>query len=822
MNIEKQSVSSTQHSEQMIAGQACSSLVKSTETTCTMQPKNISSGSSHLSHASKDMHQPKPLSKHSANHATSNDTSTPTQPDHGKIQNNQTTQDVESIPQAQLSEPNSQTRAESPVTLEPAVAKNIKTPRTPLPAWDAHNTQLPTPSVTPPKSKTNTFPSPLLGGYDDEIDKTIQDPAVVSQEQSAGSTNRTSHNFSASPSVCRGRSAQQISRESRATIGSQPVDEMYDHTIQQQDGNVPDPARGPVPFQASRNCFARLNHGDFPIETCKDGLRNPAAIAAWLPYISALGLEQSKFPKIQVTRKKAQNNKAGKPMSKEKKQQPSWAFLIYVLLAVSPQGKLTKHEIFNLALTWCPGLEPNDSTCRHQLTTSEEFRRVDRDDKNNMYWRLARSDEQPKGKKPKLKKASTSKTKKDGQSNVTAEVCLEDYNVESSFEASSSDDTSRQLDTGNNGPSSSNHNATSSDILALSSISQGSGAWNPINKDVRKSGRERKRPRRFDIDDAEPDSAPPPKRVKLPKASSQPREKPPLNAHQVRVLSLVRQDTGPNDLFGMAHRGAPKRKRRLSFVVESADEEDQNKDTSFEDIRDEPEAGDSSKKNDHHYGASTYNNGSITASSGQTSILNSHRNHAKEREEELTSGQAEHPWGEESLINSWSRANKKWKQPPAKGEPFMVDLPKGEALQQRPGHIARYGFKKNITVTEYKRDVLEWANKNMGAAFRKELHNDFKRVEINWVPDYDRRFLKLMDRQFDKHHPQFGTRSQKGKEASDNPMSLEGRIVLAPLRENFDGVSNDRAERLPGLRGTGTDQGTTANFRGTDDMHNSC
>jgi hypothetical protein len=53
---------------------------------------------------------------------------------------------------------------------------------------------------------------------------------------------------------------------------------------------------------------------------------------------------------------------------------PNWNFIMYALLYRYPPNRMTKQNLYNLAIAWVVGLEENDSTCRHGLTCGETFR----------------------------------------------------------------------------------------------------------------------------------------------------------------------------------------------------------------------------------------------------------------------------------------------------------------------------------------------------------------------------------------------------------------------------------------------------------------
>lgn len=93
--------------------------------------------------------------------------------------------------------------------------------------------------------------------------------------------------------------------------------------------------------------------------------------ADWLPFLNALGLQQGEYPTIQVQGKKQQTGKPGTHESV-----PHWNFLVYLLIAISPKGKLKSREIYNLCLALCPDLKPNNATCRHALVMMNKSSKV--------------------------------------------------------------------------------------------------------------------------------------------------------------------------------------------------------------------------------------------------------------------------------------------------------------------------------------------------------------------------------------------------------------------------------------------------------------
>jgi hypothetical protein len=114
-----------------------------------------------------------------------------------------------------------------------------------------------------------------------------------------------------------------------------------------------------------------------------------AALKAWLPSVEALGLTQNEFPKIKVEGRWAQPGKPGTDTAP-----PSWAFLVYTLLAVSPTGILQQRQIYNLSVAWCTSLTINNNTLRHQLSCADEFRTEKKGGVD--FWRLAFDHELPK------------------------------------------------------------------------------------------------------------------------------------------------------------------------------------------------------------------------------------------------------------------------------------------------------------------------------------------------------------------------------------------------------------------------------------------
>jgi hypothetical protein len=160
----------------------------------------------------------------------------------------------------------------------------------------------------------------------------------------------------------------------------------YTYVIQSRDTR-------PAPKQAPRGCWSHLR--PFPSTGTKIGDRDNKA---WLPYLEALGLTPNEFPAIQVNGMKPQTGNAG-----GEKTSPSWNFLIYALIAVSPLGKLESREIYHLCLAWCPSLDSKNQSCRASLTKKDEFRLED--DFHRLSWI---------GEPPKVKK-------KDKEDKVEAE-----------------------------------------------------------------------------------------------------------------------------------------------------------------------------------------------------------------------------------------------------------------------------------------------------------------------------------------------------------------------------------------------------------------
>ena len=153
----------------------------------------------------------------------------------------------------------------------------------------------------------------------------------------------------------------------------------YIYVIQSRD-------KRPAPKQAPRGCFDHL--GNFPANGCKEQDRDDQA---WLPFLEALGLQRSIFPAIKIDGIKPQR---GTPTS--------WNYLNYVLIAVSPEGKLEGRVMYNLALAWCPSLKANNSSFRHCLAKCDEFM------SNKPYHRLAAVNEEKRS--PTISGASRSPT----------------------------------------------------------------------------------------------------------------------------------------------------------------------------------------------------------------------------------------------------------------------------------------------------------------------------------------------------------------------------------------------------------------------------
>ena len=135
--------------------------------------------------------------------------------------------------------------------------------------------------------------------------------------------------------------------------------------------------------QAAANCWEselipNANFGD-----------NDQDDEIWRHLLFKLGIKPEEFPSINVSGMEKQPGTAGKPGG----QAPSWNYLMYTLIAVSPCGRLKQNMIYNLCLAWCSRLKANNSTCRHGLCTSRHFYREDdpNDSINGGGWhRLAR------------------------------------------------------------------------------------------------------------------------------------------------------------------------------------------------------------------------------------------------------------------------------------------------------------------------------------------------------------------------------------------------------------------------------------------------
>ena len=138
-------------------------------------------------------------------------------------------------------------------------------------------------------------------------------------------------------------------------------------------------------IQQGADCFARAGLAGFPENEDR---------AAWLPYVTALGLVPGQYPEIQAAGKRRQTgkmNKAGKP---------DWNLVLYTVLAVAPGGKMKLSTLFNICLAWSDKLKPNNATCRHNLCVKAEFFNFvdpdevyDKNDKNGNWWRLANEGE---------------------------------------------------------------------------------------------------------------------------------------------------------------------------------------------------------------------------------------------------------------------------------------------------------------------------------------------------------------------------------------------------------------------------------------------
>lgn len=116
----------------------------------------------------------------------------------------------------------------------------------------------------------------------------------------------------------------------------------------------------PPPRQAPRDCWDHL-----PALSQNNNQNN----INWPPYLQALGLTPGVYPAIQVKGMKGQRGQAGNT-----KKAPSWNYLIYILIAMSPKGKLEGWVIHNLVMAWCPAVKWKNSSMRHNLTVCDEFR----------------------------------------------------------------------------------------------------------------------------------------------------------------------------------------------------------------------------------------------------------------------------------------------------------------------------------------------------------------------------------------------------------------------------------------------------------------
>jgi hypothetical protein len=192
----------------------------------------------------------------------------------------------------------------------------------------------------------------------------MQDPLVVPQAQAGRSTAQTGEKFQIPPPAPStngtiqgqlGVSVPQTGWNIQVPTPPPPAANapVYRHVIRSRVKKVA------ALRQAASTCWDHLRNGNFPTTKTKDGKRDNAA---WLPYVKALGLKKNVFPKIHVQGKKAQHHVDG-----GKTLVPSWAFLAYVLIAVSPKGSLSSNAIYHLGLAWCSGIKARNQSCRKGL-----------------------------------------------------------------------------------------------------------------------------------------------------------------------------------------------------------------------------------------------------------------------------------------------------------------------------------------------------------------------------------------------------------------------------------------------------------------------
>ena len=195
-----------------------------------------------------------------------------------------------------------------------------------------------------------------------------------------------------------------LATQSAAVIGI--LQRIYNHKISSSfnDGTS-------TPRQAPTNCWACMT---MPTNGIGENDRDDAQ---WLPFLTKLGLVPGVFPNIHVKDKASQpgkrwdlNGNTSQPdkSGKMKTKTPEWHFLMYVLLAVSPQGRLKQNTLYNLALAWCSWLPAKNQSCRRILCTKDEFIKEEgeKDDKNGGWYRLAREGES----KPRVTESSKDKT----------------------------------------------------------------------------------------------------------------------------------------------------------------------------------------------------------------------------------------------------------------------------------------------------------------------------------------------------------------------------------------------------------------------------
>ena len=713
-------------------------------------------------------------------HNSDNNISRVPQFEHGGPKTDQTMEEAVAVPEAQPNRSNNQPGMDLPRFSASPTAEVHQRPRKPLPGLGTPATTLPTPSLSPHDPNIKTPPTSQLEDHDDEAVETMQDPMVVPQAQPQGSFTKTGGKLLTHPLVAPvlaqahpGR--QIIGHVPEVTPAQAAKERTYSHVI-----------TGPnnVPQQAPRDCWAHLQRqgqGVFPEEVHGTKERSPAAVTAWLPYIVALGLKQGTYPKMSVADKRAQNPKAGNP---DKRLQPSWAFLIYVLIAVSPEGKLTLREIYNLALAWCPGLNANNATCRHQLSTSEEFWKVDTNK-----WRLAESEG-----------ANTVETSTAGASQ----------------EATSGPATTRSHS------SPSKHQAAPRKGLPLSSTPKesakegrpGQAANNeppslPLAPTRVGSRKRTKNPKYADSDDSgDLYSSSPRKRLRFSDTNPQSSKEKASPEDQHGGSSFQSRRIDPDGLAGDVPKHPARPRTRPPPEFESVEQGQivgpgpataaslREARARFNTASEEQESEEPSEQNGYH--SRVHFRNSRSPIRNWTEMFLSR--HQKKMEEGHNNWKANNPNGDKYPIRREPAFPNGWEEPglngSPQGRPFMTALPKGRLLEQTQDNWAKDG--KKIQLATYEKQVLQLAQVNEDEDFTVELKEGFSTVEKKWAPDCDRRMRERIDEWHARRYPVTGTKLLRGKEGSAMAYRLDEMsesFKLKPIEEFSE--SNVRGEIFP-------------------------